>query len=179
MDYEDPAAILKRGQGIGAAMTKLKLQIRAATLTDLEPITFIHQQIIPLTHTKSIIEETIRYNLQKTTAEKPTYFNVAGLGGDIIAFSIARYNSHEDAYELECICHRAFRNQGLGSTLLKYQIDECRTNNISCLFANVQPNNFSCLSMLKKLGFEIEHTSPHQKIEHLKLYLNVINRIPR
>lgn len=153
-------------------MIKLKLQIRAATLTDLEPISLIHQQTSSLTYTKSIIEETIKYHLQNTIAETPTFFNVAHLDGEIIAFSIARYRLHENAYELECSCHCAFRNQGLGSTILKYQIDECHTNGISRFLASVQPNNTPCLSMLRKLGFESEHISHSQKTEYLKLYLN-------
>ncbi|WP_420234201.1 N-acetyltransferase family protein [Pseudomonas sp. ABY48] len=155
-------------------MTKLKFQIRAATLTDMEPISLIHQQTSSLTYTKSIIEETIKYHIQNTIAETPTFFNVAHLDGDIIAFSIARYRSHENAYELECSCHCAYRNQGLGSTLLKYQIEECHTNGISRFFASVQPNNVPCLSMLKKLGFEAEYISHPQKAEYLKLNLNAL-----
>jgi N-acetylglutamate synthase-like GNAT family acetyltransferase len=154
-------------------MTELKFQIRAATLSDITPISFIYQLTRSLTYTKSIIEDTIKFHLQNTIAERPTFFNVAELNGDIIAFSVARYSSHEDAYELECSCHSAFRNQGLGSTLLKYQIDECHTNGISLFFASVQPDNITCLNMLKNLGFEAEQINHHQKTEYLKLDLNV------
>lgn len=163
----------KQRRNIGITMTRLNIYIRTATLSDLDKISDIYQQINQHKHSRKIIKKTIEYNITNIQFANPIHFYVACCGSELLAFSVARYRKREAAYEVECACKDTFRGRGLGHTLIKHIITECNKDGFLHFIANVQPDNFICLNMLKKLGFKEDKTDNPFKNTHSKLVLNL------
>lgn len=157
----------------GTIMTRLNFYIRTAKLSDADEISDIYQQINPHKYSITIIKKTIKFNLANIQSSAPVFFYVACCDSEILAFSVARYRSCEDAYEIECACKHTFRSRGLGHTLIKKLIKECTKKGFSRFIANVQPDNFICLSMLKKFGFKESNFDHSLNNLHSKLTLNL------
>lgn len=154
-------------------MTRLNIYIRTAALSDLDEIADIYQRTNPYKYSKKIIKETIEYNITYIQPANPIHFYVACCDSELLAFSVARYRTCEAAYEVECACKDTFRSRGLGHTLIKHIITECNKDGFLHFIANVQPDNFICLDMLKKLGFKEDRPDNPFKNTHSKLVLNL------
>ena len=79
---------------------------------------------------------------------------VAKLGKEIIGFAGIKIILDE-ADIMNIVTKKAFRNNGLGSLLLKNLINISKNSNVKSINLEVKEDNLSAIHLYKKFGFQI------------------------
>ena len=95
--------------------------------------------------TKEIIRDCILYNYDSYTV----FF-----GDKIIGYIISKI-SYPETHILNLTVNTKFRNNGIGTSLIQFIIDDARIRNSKDIILEVRTSNASAQSLYKKLSFEI------------------------
>jgi len=81
--------------------------------------------------------------------------------GDILVGYICGWLFHGEAHILNVAVHPGYRRMGLGSYLMRFFIDFCRTKKVKALTLDVRPSNRPAIEMYRKMGFRKKGMRPH------------------
>lgn len=155
-------------------MGKVGHKIRAVELSDLHRLISIYLQATTASPLE-VIKDTIKLNITSShlNTDIPLYFFVAYRNKKILAYSIARHRTSHNAYEIECICHKDFRRQGVTLSLIKHVIKKCRENGGLFFFSNIEINNVASIALFFKLGFKYKKTEYFSATPYYRFFLKL------
>ncbi len=138
------------------------MDIRKATLDDLEAIRAIYNQAIAAGfQTVDILPVTMENRRAWFEAHPPEKYPifVAEIDGQVVGYlSLSAYRPGRLAVrhtaEVSYYLHKDHQRQGIGSALLNYALEQCPTLEIKTLFAILLESNQASYKFLEKFGFE-------------------------
>jgi len=81
--------------------------------------------------------------------------------GDIIVGYICSWLFHGEAHILNIAVHPDYRRMGLGTHLMQFFINLCRTKKLKTLTLDVRSSNHPAIGMYRKMGFRKRGLRPH------------------
>ena len=81
--------------------------------------------------------------------------------GDILLGYICFWLFHGEAHLLNIAVQADYRRMGLGTHLMRFFIDFCRTRKVRALTLDVRSSNRPAIEMYRKMGFRKEGLRPH------------------
>jgi GNAT superfamily N-acetyltransferase len=116
------------------------MELRIATITDADAIVAFDQVAA---------SEAARIQIIRDQINSSACY-VAIIDTKVVAYGVLNYKFYENGW-IEILCvHPQFRRQGIGSTLLRHLINECRT---SKLFTSTNQSNIPMQRLLATLEF--------------------------
>lgn len=152
-------------------MEKLIFHIRPAVSRDLDELVKLYSDEPSIAYSSNTVRKTILFHLLLTKGTTPTYANIAHFNNKILALSIIRFRSTLNVYEIECTIKENFRNQGIGFALINHSLNQCIKNGHWKFIANIPSNNFSCIRLFEKLGFQIDTSTTKNKLITYRLLM--------
>ena len=76
---------------------------------------------------------------------------VAVTDAKVVAYAVLNYKFYDNGWIEMLYVHPQFRRQGIGSALIHYLVNECRTTK---LFTSTNQSNFPMQRLLATLGFD-------------------------
>ena len=80
---------------------------------------------------------------------------------DILVGYICFWLLHGEAHLLNIAVKPDYRRMGLGTHLMQFLIDFCRTKKVKTLTLDVRSSNHPAIEMYRKMGFRKEGLRPH------------------
>ena len=77
--------------------------------------------------------------------------HVAVTDAKVVAYAVLNYKFYDNGWIEMLYVHPQFRRQGIGSALIHYLVNECRTTK---LFTSTNQSNFPMQRLLATLGFD-------------------------
>ncbi len=124
----------------------MDIKISEMTLSDYNSI----KDILPI-HFDDFWNKAI---LKEELLNPNSKYIVAKLGKEIIGFAGIKIILDE-ADIMNIVTKKAFRNNGLGSLLLKNLINISKNSNVKSINLEVKEDNLSAIHLYKKFGFQI------------------------
>ncbi len=81
--------------------------------------------------------------------------------GDILVGYICSWLFHGEAHILNIAIHPEYRRMGLGTHLMRFFIEFCRTEEVITLTLDVRSSNHPAIEMYRKMGFRKRGLRPH------------------
>lgn len=121
------------------------IQIRMATLDDIESIAKIEQECFSMPWSYNAIEES----MQKDYA----YFVVAVFDGEIVGY-IGMYKSFDEGDITNVAIKTLYRRKGIANRLLNYIFDICKNIGVERILLEVRESNAGAIALYENNGFE-------------------------
>lgn len=121
------------------------IQIRMATLDDIESIAKIEQECFSMPWSYNAIEES----MQKDYA----YFVVAVFDSEIVGY-IGMYKSFDEGDITNVAIKILYRRKGIANRLLNYIFDICKNIGVERILLEVRESNAGAIALYENNGFE-------------------------
>ncbi len=126
------------------AVVQTHIHLRSMLLTDFPNVLTIENEAHVSPWTEGIFQDCLRVGYQCDVLEQHAIIKAYGV------MSVAV----QEAHILNLCVGKAFRQQGLGRTLLHHFIDQAKQQNADTLFLEVRPSNEAALALYDALGFD-------------------------
>lgn len=93
------------------------------------------------------------YNVFKSELENPNSTYIVAKSYDEIVGFAGIWKAYDDVHITNIVTRKDFRNQGIGSQLLKELINLAKKTNFETLTLEVNENNNSAIHLYEKFGF--------------------------
>lgn len=93
------------------------------------------------------------YNVFKSELENPNSTYIVAKSDDEIVGFAGIWKAYDDVHITNIVTRKDFRNQGIGSQLLKELINLAKKTNFETLTLEVNENNNSAIHLYEKFGF--------------------------
>ena len=93
------------------------------------------------------------YNVFKSELENPNSTYIVAKSDDEIVGFAGIWKAYDDVHITNIVTRKDFRNQGIGSQLLKELINLAKKTNFETLTLEVNENNNSAIYLYEKFGF--------------------------
>lgn len=142
--------------------------IRPFQEADLEQLFYLFKAAVKTTLSDDIILNTLKHNTSAFMSDCRPHllFYVACMNSTIIGYSIARFRTMQNIYELEVASTENVRRSGVAQALITSLISECRTQGYYDFLAAVNTDNTECLRLIEKLGFKSTSNALYSDSRH-------------
>lgn len=117
------------------------MELRIATITDAD-------SIVAFDHVAA--SETARIQFIRDQIDSSACY-VAIIDAKVVAYGVLNYKFYENGWIEMLYVHPQFRRQGIGSSLIRHLINECRTPK---LFTSTNQSNIPMQRLLAALEFD-------------------------
>lgn len=142
----------------------MRIELGELTPHNVKQLRLINKVIFPVSYNDKFYKDVLGYG----EMVKLAYYDSVIVGAVCCRIEKASDTGAQQMYIMTLGCLAAYRNLGIGSTMLRHVLAIARARpELTCIYLHVQTSNGDAVAFYKKFGFEIVETKEayYKKIE--------------